>query len=182
MNVLIIEAQMKQYRVPFYHGLSAALAKSGVALKVAYSDPPASEASKRDTCDLPKEYGVKVKAYWLVRERLICQVALGEILKADLVIVDQANKFVLNHLLLLLSLSGIKRIAFVGHGVNAREDSFWVSGSPVSRGQPGVSRERVSCYLRRPTLQEWQKLASARLQKLRFTGFQPQAAVWEWMN
>lgn len=126
-RVLIIEAQMKQYRVAFHERLYAALSDANIQLRVAYSNPSLKEASKKDTCDLPDEYGVKVKAYWLVREKLIIQPLLQEIVKADLVIVDQANKFLLNHLLLPLGLAGIKRTAFFGHGFNAREDRRWLS-------------------------------------------------------
>ena len=65
-RVLIVEAQMKQYRVAFYERLYAALSDANIQLRVAYSNPSLKEASKKDTCDLPDEYGVKVKAYWLV--------------------------------------------------------------------------------------------------------------------
>ncbi len=41
-----------------------------------------------------------------------------EIARADLVIVEQANKHVWNHLLLLLAAFGRKRFAFWGHGTN----------------------------------------------------------------
>ncbi len=126
-RVLIIEAQIKQYRAPFYDRLYAALANAGIQLRVAYSDPSPIEASKEDACDLPNEYGVKVKARWPIPGKLIYQDVVRDVVKADLVIVDQANKFVLNHLLLPLSLAGIKRTAFIGHGFNAREDRLWLS-------------------------------------------------------
>lgn len=126
-RVLFIEAQMKQYRVPFYERLYAALSDAGIQLRVAYSDPCRTEKSKQDTCDLPAKYGVKVKGRWLIPEKLIFQAVLGEIVRADLVVLDQANKFLLNHLILPMSLARIKRTAFVGHGVNGREDRHWLS-------------------------------------------------------
>ena len=48
-NVLIVEAQMKQYRAPFYALLYEALHADGIQLTVAYSEPPASESWKKDT-------------------------------------------------------------------------------------------------------------------------------------
>jgi len=126
-RVLIIEAQMKQYRLPFYDRLYQALKDAGVELKVAYSDPPLREHSKKDTCDLPSTYGMKVKGYWMAGGRLLFQPLVDSLMVADLVIMDQANKFLVNHLLLLLSVSGIKRTAFFGHGVNGREDRNWLS-------------------------------------------------------
>jgi L-malate glycosyltransferase len=121
-RVLIVEAQMKQYRVPFYERLRAALAAADIELRVAYSDPPPLEASKKDACDLPARYGMKVRGHWVAGGKLLFQPLLGAALQSDLVIVDQANKFLLNHLLLPLSLLGLKRVAFFGHGENGRED------------------------------------------------------------
>jgi glycosyltransferase involved in cell wall biosynthesis len=126
-QVLIIEAQIKQYRVPFYDGLRATLQKDAVELSVAYSDPPGSEAGKKDTCELASGYSVKVKGHWLLGGRMLFQPLLRAALTADLVIVDQANKFVLNHLLLPLSRTGLKKVAFVGHGRNGGNECVWLS-------------------------------------------------------
>jgi glycosyltransferase involved in cell wall biosynthesis len=123
-RVLIIEAQIKQYRFPFYQGLRTELARSGIELSVGYSDPNPAEASKRDNSDLPPEYGKKVRGYWLFGDKVLLQPLLISALRADLVIVDQANKFVLNHLLLPLSRLGLKRVAFWGHGENFQPEQL----------------------------------------------------------
>ena len=115
-NVVIIEAQIKKYRAPFYALLDEALCGEGIRLTVAYSDPPAAEAGKNDTCELPPPYGLKVSGYWLVRDRLLYQPLFGPALNSDLVIVDQGNRFLLNHILLPLSRLGLRRVAFWGHG------------------------------------------------------------------
>jgi L-malate glycosyltransferase len=117
-RVLIIEAQIKRYRERFYSELHSALRKEQLQLKVVYSDPPASETQQRDNCDLPPKFGVKVKSYQALRERLLWQSALRETAEADLVIIDHANRFVLNHVLLLLGLLKLKKIAFWGLGEN----------------------------------------------------------------
>jgi len=126
-RVLIIEAQIKQYRVPFYERLYAALLDAGIELRVAYSDPSSIEARKKDTCDLPKEYGVKVNGYWVLPERLIFQAVFRQIARADLVIVDQGNKFVWNHFLLPLSQVGLMRVGFWGLGENRQAGRLWLS-------------------------------------------------------
>src|SRR5437762_7602582 len=115
-RILIIQAQMKQYRVPFFERLHRALQKENLRLRVAYSSPARSELQKGDNPDLSTECGKKVKGYWLFRDRVLFQPLLREILHSDLVIVEQANKHVLNHLLLVLSALGLKRVAFWGHG------------------------------------------------------------------
>jgi glycosyltransferase involved in cell wall biosynthesis len=126
-RVLFIEAQIKRYRLPFYRRLHAALTHDGIKMRVVYSDPPGAEAGKQDNCDLPRDFGVKVRGYRLAWSRLLWQSALREIVAADLVIVDQANTFLINHLLLPLSLLRLKSVAFWGLGENLQADR-----SPVS--------------------------------------------------
>jgi len=117
-KVLIIEAQIKQYRAPFYALLNESLRADGIQLTVAYSDPPHSDVERRDTSDLPLGYGLKVKGYWLWPNRLLYQPLLRAAWRSDLVIVDQGNRFLLNHLLLPLSRMGLHRVAFWGLGEN----------------------------------------------------------------
>jgi glycosyltransferase involved in cell wall biosynthesis/peptidoglycan/xylan/chitin deacetylase (PgdA/CDA1 family) len=126
-SVLIIEAQMKQYRAPFYARLNDALRADGIRLTVAYSDPAPSEARKKDNCELPPEYGLKVNGSWLWPNRLIHQPLLKAALTSDLVIVEQANRFILNHLLLPLARLGVRRVAFWGLGENRQAGAIRVS-------------------------------------------------------
>jgi glycosyltransferase involved in cell wall biosynthesis len=126
-NALIMEVQMKEYRLPFYTGLHESLRREGIRLRVVYSEPIAGETQKRDNCDLPVEYGVKVKGYWFWNNRFLLQPAFREIAASDLVIVDQANKLVLNHLLLPLALLRMKRMAFWGLGENLQADRSGIS-------------------------------------------------------
>lgn len=118
---------MKRYRAPFYAKLHETLRAAGVDLTVAYSDPPAVESQKKDTCELPREYGNKVRSYWLWGERLLYQPLLTASLKSDLVIVDQGNKYLLNHVLLPLSRLGLQKIAFWGHGENRQPKQIRMS-------------------------------------------------------
>src|SRR6266481_1566889 len=121
-SVLIIQAQMKQYRVPLFDKLRDALLVDGIDLRVAYSEPPTNELAKRDNAELPTDYGVKVPGTWFFGQRMLYQAVGREIARADLVIVEQANKYVWNHLLLLLSAFGRKRLAFWGLGENKQAD------------------------------------------------------------
>src|SRR5277367_474713 len=121
-RVLIIEAQIKRYRKPFYERLNHALCREDVQLKVVYSPPSPSEERKHDNCDLPQEYGVTIKGYWFGKGQFLFQPALREIVLADLVVVDQANRFILNHFLIPLSFLKLKRTAFWGLGENRQAD------------------------------------------------------------
>jgi L-malate glycosyltransferase len=118
MNVLLVQSQIKHYRVPFFVKLHNALKSEGTTLRVAYGDAVGVEAEKVDNVDLPEPLGVKVKNYWFGNGRLLFQPLLKEVAKADLVIVEQANKHLLNLLLLPLSLMRLKKVAYMGHGRN----------------------------------------------------------------
>jgi L-malate glycosyltransferase len=120
-RVVIIEAQIKRYRKPFYERLHRSLSSEGIESRVVYSEPAASETQKHDNCELPRAYGVKVKGYWIGKERLVFQPAFREIASADLIVIEQANKFILNHFLLPLSLFRMKKVAFWGLGENLQE-------------------------------------------------------------
>jgi len=126
-RVLIIEAQIKQYRFVFYEQLKAALQRSDIDLQVGYSDPTPVEAAKRDNCNLPTDYGRKVKGYWFFGDKILFQPLLSSAVSADLVVVEQANRFVLNHLLIMLSRIGLKRVAFWGLGENLQAGQLYVS-------------------------------------------------------
>jgi glycosyltransferase involved in cell wall biosynthesis len=114
-RVLIIQAVMKQYRVPFFTKLHAALLKDGIELTVAYSPQNSREALRQDDDELPLEFGHKVDAYWFA-DRFLYQSVLLEISRADLVIVNPENKYILNPFLLLLSALRLKTVAFWGLG------------------------------------------------------------------
>jgi glycosyltransferase involved in cell wall biosynthesis len=122
-RVLIIQSQMKQYRVPFFCRLYEALQGDGVHLTVAYSDPVAAELCKADSAELPGNVGLKVPGYWLARGRFLYQPLFRRILNSDLIIVEQANKHVLNWPLMAASRLGAKKIAFWGHGRNRQQSA-----------------------------------------------------------
>jgi L-malate glycosyltransferase len=121
-RILIIQSQVKQYRVPFFEKLYAVLAEDDLALRVAYSDPSPPEACKSDNRDLSAGCCVKVPGYWAFGNRVLYQPLLRETASADLVIVEQANKLILNHFLVPLSVVGIKKVAFWGHARNLQSN------------------------------------------------------------
>ena len=135
-RILIIQALMKQFRVPFFSRLHAALQRDGIDLVVAYSPPNHSHTLRGDAAELPAEFGRKVKARWL-GERLVYQSLWREILRADLVITGPENKYINNLGLLLLTALGLKTVAFWGLGPNMHPDrrsalSEWVKGKSVT--------------------------------------------------
>jgi glycosyltransferase involved in cell wall biosynthesis len=112
-------ANVKQFRGPFYRRLAEDLSRDGVDLTVVFSEPSRSEATKRDSISLPPPLGRRVTGIYMLGNRLLLQLLPVDVLvKADLVIVIQANGYLLNYPLLLLSLLRMKKLAFWGHGYN----------------------------------------------------------------
>jgi len=119
-RVLVIQGQMKQYRVPFFVKLHEALLGDGIVLKVAYG-ADSSSGRRGDGADLPEEIALKVKSLRIPTTRLIYHPILGEVAASDLVIAEQANRYLVNYLLLVLANLGLKRVAFWGLGKNKDE-------------------------------------------------------------
>jgi glycosyltransferase involved in cell wall biosynthesis len=126
-KVLIIQALAKQYRGKFFENLYIALKHEGIQLKVAYGDPNETELKKSDNINLNDEFGVKVKNRWFFGNKILFQPLLHEILQADLVIVEQANKYINNYILLMSAALHFKKVAFWGHGRNRQSQSEGVS-------------------------------------------------------
>ena len=125
-RVLIIQAQMKHYRVPFFLQLQKALQQEGIELTVAYSAPHGVHATLTEDAELPSSFGRKVKARWL-RRRLIYQSLWSEIHRADLVIAGHENKYLMNIWLFILSALRLKRVALWGLGECLEQDQSRLS-------------------------------------------------------
>lgn len=120
-RVLIIQAEMKHYRVPFFTGLHDALKRDGIELTVAYSNSNSIHAERQDRADLPSPVGRQVKGRWLFG-RLLYQDLWKQIVDSDLVITGSEAKYVMNSALLAMSWLGIKTVAFWGLGPNRHPD------------------------------------------------------------
>jgi L-malate glycosyltransferase len=114
-RLCIIQQVMKQYRLPFFVGLEKELAKSNIALQVVYGEPWPEEAKRGDNAVLPPPLGFQVPTYRLFRKFFI-QPSFLPWLRADLIVLEPANKHALNYLLMFLHAVRIKRIAYWGHG------------------------------------------------------------------
>lgn len=119
--VCIIQPVMKQYRLPFFMALADALARDGITLRVVYGTPWDAERRRGDHADLPPPLGRRVASRML--GGLLWLPVLRPWLAADLVVVEHANKNLLNLPLAALSRLGMKRLAYWGHGRDRQVDS-----------------------------------------------------------
>jgi L-malate glycosyltransferase len=119
LKVLIIQAEMKRYRLPFFSGLHASLLSDGIEVSVAYSNSNPIDVIQGDSTDLPPPIGRKVSGRWFFG-RFVYQALWREVFAADLVIVGPEIKYLINPILLIMSWCRLKTIAFWGLGPNKR--------------------------------------------------------------
>jgi glycosyltransferase involved in cell wall biosynthesis len=124
---------MSQYRVPFYEQLRRRLDEAGVDLVVVHGDPVGAEARKGDTVDLPWARKVTNRGLRVGGGELVWQPARDLTGQVDLVIVEQASKYLLNYLLLLAQARGRVKVAFWGHGRSFKQGTASPLGEAVKR-------------------------------------------------
>jgi glycosyltransferase involved in cell wall biosynthesis len=178
-TVLIIQGQMKQYRVPFFTRLRDVLRDDGVSLRVAYGEAPENDG-RNDQAELPPELGLKVNAYRLFSQRILYHPLLRAVAEADLVIAEQSNKYLLNYLLVILSVLGCKRVAFWGLGESKAEGrsefsewvrrrvankvDWWFAYTPGTKAyltSNGVSERRITVVFNAVDTGEFSQLLAA---------------------
>ena len=133
-RVLFVNAQMDHYRIPFYELLRAELNDRGIDLQVAYGVAKRVGA-ERSSAPTELQWGHRVdnRVYRLGGRELWWQPCLDLVRTADLVIVEQASKRLLNYLLLLRQSIGRGRVALWGHGRNFKTATLSPAGEAVKR-------------------------------------------------
>lgn len=114
-RVVIVQAMVRTYRTAFLESLRQQLDRHGIDLDLVYSrtvDPNSVGA----TADLPWAIVVDEKRFLKGHLEVTWQPCLGVVRGADLVIVEQATRRLLNYVLLLWQVVGGPRVAFWGHG------------------------------------------------------------------
>lgn len=126
-RVCIVQPVMKAYRRPFFHLLHERLRAVDVDLVVAYGQPWAVEALRGDNVDLESPPGLSLQSR-MIGGRLLWIPAWAACRSADAVIVEHANKHLLNYPLALARYVSGRRLAYWGHGRDRQAD-------PASRGE-----------------------------------------------
>lgn len=122
-RVVIIYKTLPHYRVSFFDQLRVLLNSSGIELELLVGQPDDNQALKKDTSELAWAQRVKNRYFKVGRRTLVWQPVLKRTRGADLVIVEQASRLLVNYLLIGLRWIRGSRIAFWGHGVNLDADS-----------------------------------------------------------
>ena len=156
-RVVLVQRRMTHYRVPLFERMRALLNARGVELNVVYGDPMPHEIQRGDGGVLA--WGQHVRCHYALGGRLCWQWAWPRIRGADLVIVTQENKLLLNHLLGLLRF--MQPLAFWGHGRNFQSTA------------PSGLRERIKRLLGRHA-DWWFAYTALSADVVRGIGFAPQ--------
>lgn len=118
-RVVMVLANIKQYREIFYTQLAENLLEYQIELIVAHSEPSREDAMKGDNILLPAPLGhLCPRVYLGANGPLLQWLPLHYIFGADLLIVVQATSYLLNYPLLALAKLGLIKLAFWGHGWN----------------------------------------------------------------
>jgi len=135
-RVFYVYPPLFQYRAPFHERMREILKPSGVEYNVVYSEASAHSKLKGDTIELP--WAIKVPRYYIgpSRYNFVFQNALGAIKGADLIIMQQENKLLLNYILHMRRLFNSTKIAYFGHGRNFQ--------APVRNGMGSLIKELLA--------------------------------------
>lgn len=121
MRVLIIKRYEREFRIPFYKLVNEKLQSEKIFLDLHYGDPNNEEKKSIKDYIKDERIGKKTKNTYIniLGVDLCYQSCLHLIKDADLIIVQQGNRELLNYVLLLRSIFLKKtKIAFWGHGKN----------------------------------------------------------------
>lgn len=120
-KVLIIQQSLVQYRKDFFDQLRKSLQEEGVELSLVYGKGTEKEGYKNDEVDLGWSKYIPNKSIKLGKADLIWQPCLKELKGKDLVIVESANKLILNYVLMLVRHFSMLKLGFWGHGRNRQD-------------------------------------------------------------
>ena len=117
-RVVLLYRFLPQYRVAFYEGLRQRLRDEGVDLQLVYGDGDRDDRAKGDLVSIPWATPAKNRIVGIGTTKMYWQPVLRHVRGADLVIVEQASRLLVNYLLLAGQRLGGAKVAFWGHGRN----------------------------------------------------------------
>lgn len=122
-KIAIVSKTLPHYRTSFFNGLRENLLSKNIELVLIYGQPSHRDSQKSDAVDV--DWGIKVpnKIIKMGRVELYWQPVLKHLKDVDLVIVEQASKLLLNYILVMQNVIGIRKVAFWGHGKNFQKSS-----------------------------------------------------------
>ena len=140
--VAIVYRYIHQYRREFYDRLRDRLAAADVELRLVAGEPGPEDVSKGDAIEVPWARRIKNVVFPFGQREIYWQPVLSHVRDADLVIVEQASKLLVNYVLLAGRRLGGPRVAFWGQGLNVYQHR----ASPVGEAIKRVMSRRVDWW------------------------------------
>lgn len=120
-KIVIINQSLAQYRSDFFNSLKEVLLKYDIELEVIYGKDSYINALKKDEVEIEWAKYISNKVFKIGKTELIWQPCLKDIKDKDLVIVDNANRFLINYYLIFVRKYSKYKFAFWGHGRNLQD-------------------------------------------------------------
>jgi glycosyltransferase involved in cell wall biosynthesis len=117
-KVTIVQRILPHYRIPFFTQLAEALAKDGIELSLVYGQELQGTVPKTFEFDAPWAHRIKNAYFKIFGYEMVWQPCLKMTGGSDLIIVEQANRLLVNYAYLLLRKAGNFKLAYWGHGKN----------------------------------------------------------------
>ena len=115
-RVLVAYKYVPQYRRAFFERLRARLTRDRVDLDLIYGDTVGDEVTKADAVRLDWAIHVPNRYFDLGKRPAVYQPIARTALSYDLVIIEQANRLLVNPVLLAMNKCRLTRVAYWGHG------------------------------------------------------------------
>jgi L-malate glycosyltransferase len=121
-KIAVVNILLPQYRADFFRLLKEALSKNDVELEVIYGKSNNINSLKNDEVDIEWAKYIQHKTFKVLKTELIWQPYLKNLLDKDLVIVENANKLLINYYLMIARKFSKYKLAYWDHGRNLQED------------------------------------------------------------
>ena len=121
-KIVILSKFLIQYRNEFFNLLNIELAKHGIELELIYGKSTNTDAKKKDEVDIDWAKFIPNRILKIGKTELLWQPCLKYLKDKDLVIVEGANKLVINYYLMIARHFSKYKLAFWGHGRNLQEN------------------------------------------------------------
>jgi len=118
-RIVIVQRRMTHYRVALFELLKMKLDAVGIDLDVVFGNANSTEMKKDDSGNL--EWGIYVPCRYFFNGAICLQNFRSVTRDADLVVLTQENKLIVNHVVLILARKF--KVAFWGHGANLQSNS-----------------------------------------------------------
>jgi glycosyltransferase involved in cell wall biosynthesis len=126
-KIIVVQRVVPHYRVAFFDLLSRELRKINCKLIVLYGKELSGTVPKTAKIE-DFHWAVKIKNRYfkILGIEVVWQPVLNFVKGADLIIIEQASRLLVNYLLIALCVLNVKRVAYWGHGRNFQKNDDYI--------------------------------------------------------